>query len=449
MLFSAITIRRYGYHPFVLAYSLLVWLPYVAYLPKMPIKSSDLLILFPLMLYALSLVQTKGSLKPLFLRLPMFMFLFGGILSSLVAAQYPLANVNFRLQFIGNCIVPMCFFILLRISITEVKQLYPILGCLALGCVVVSLMPMLLVPAPPEHLLDINAGTGKRLGDWFCYEFPFSKHALSINPTNIGYVLSGAIPLLLGCMLESKRLPVILGFGLTLIAAVGLVFMSGSRAGMIGAFLGAFCILLSQGVRRNWRFILLLLSLLCSLYFFQSSDFFYSNPLFETKRVLMRVFTVIYGNPFTETSLTGRFSIWEAGFWEILTHPFGVGFRDSLLGLRDNYSLAAHNVFVNVGQGTGLVGLAGFIIIMVKQFIWLITSRLSGNRLEKQLKVVLLGGLIGYSFSAFTIDPTRNIYPFQVLWIVLAVTEVMIHLEERQGITNGQIAPNLHHHAVL
>lgn len=437
MVFSAIIIKDYGYYPFTRAYALLFWLPYWASIPMVPIRSSNLFVLFPISLFFLSLIQSKKSLKPFSLSFPMVMFLLGGMLSLIMSSQYPSPYVNPKVQFMGNCMVPICFFILLRLSIRESKQLHAVLACLAIGAVLVSLMPLFLTPMPGEHFIEVGAGAGagQRFGGWFHYAFPLSRLGISVCPTDVAFILSGAIPLLFGLILVKKVFLVRLAFFVLFLMACGTLLISGGRAGLIGASAGILTIALFSKVRSN-AWIILMIPLVIVIYLFsviQSTPFLYDNEFFRIKCLMDRFYSIVHFS--VEETIPLRLWSWGVGLSEILTHPLGVGFRDTLFVVGSGgYPRAAHNVLINVGQGTGLLGLTGFIIIIIRQFVWLFRSVVAGEEGEKPLRLVLLGTLLAYFLCALTMDPTRLIYPFQMLWIILAVIEVVIFLDRKQRI---------------
>lgn len=213
-------------------------------------------------------------------------------------------------------------------------------GVVLFGAATALLAPFLTTPSP-DKLVDVSALFHPRL------------FGLQIsNPNMIGGALAAILPLALALIFNSDKRLRWIG-SVSLAPMVVMLWLLQSRGAWLGAFFGV--LLFFSLYRRGLVFMLPLGIFVVILLYAYAEDLAAALP-----------FHINISNVFI--SLQGRQQVWDFSAREILREPFGHGlnaytaYAENLASdlLTTPQRQHAHNLFLQIGFETGLVGLGAF-----------------------------------------------------------------------------------------
>jgi len=137
-----------------------------------------------------------------------------------------------------------------------------------------------------------------------------------------------------------------------------------------------------------------------------------------------------------------RLALWAWGGGVVADHPFlGVGYNNWLSHCRyenpngppgTKRCLAAHNSYVTVAAETGLLGFAGYLLIILIILIQNLRTRINARKIANKFILFITYGLDAglISYCVGTMFFTQTWYP--MLYVQLALTVALNEISKRQ-----------------
>jgi len=241
----------------------------------------------------------------------------------------------------------------------------------------------------------------------------------SFDPNDLAFFALCFIPLNLIFISKDNKLLVrvlcLTGFLLSIL----LVFLTGSRGGMLGLVITSAVILfrVTVSVRKRFKTLAVIAGVLIL-----------SFASLNTDR-MMSLFSL--EDDYNTTSETGRLALWGIGIQAILHNPLtgvGVGRFGELSGHALKYGggkevwRTAHNSVIQIGAETGIFGLTLFLLMswnVVKIFAR--ASREATSLKLKKIGEMGLAGFLGMFTAAFFLSQAYSLY-----WVFYIVFSVVV-----------------------
>ena len=268
----------------------------------------------------------------------------------------------------------------------------------------------------------------------------FFIYGAMFDPNDIAYVLLSLLPLCIFYVVHNegllKKVLAIAAIG----ASIVLIFLTGSRAGIIGLITLFLLILFTKLGRIKWFYKIAFLIIFFTLYF-----------LYEDKINVERYMTLTeIESDYNISDEFGRMQIWKRAYQLITENPLtGVGancFPMALGYLRQELFLipewqAAHNSYIQIITETGLIGFILFFALIassLKSFLHvknLKTTTKEGAEL-KTIGGLLYLGFIVHLITAFFLSQGYSIF-FTLFFAFSAVlNNLSLNMEEGLKVEN-------------
>lgn len=294
---------------------------------------SDLFLLGASLILLPSLVLRRSLLR----ELPLPVVACGGVLLfvtilSAFNSDSPRADLLSGAQFTAALVITP---ILIAVAITESRHLTWFAGLWIVSVAVNGAVAIL-------DLTDLTSIGSEITG----FKFANREAALTIHPNHLALVGAMALPVAVSYLMNSRRAVVLFCNGLVVLAIAAGVLASGSRAGFIGAGIGLIALAISQRKARVMTVVIILLVVavlvvLVSPYASGASD-------------LMPAVHRLSGTESIGDSDAKRLIYYQEAITEFGSNPFfGNGFR---------LVRGAHNIYLQLLQASGLLGLAAFLM---------------------------------------------------------------------------------------
>lgn len=283
------------------------------------------------------------------------------------------------------------FFWLLYNVLDSPKLIYGIMGAYVLGAYVGALDTLRNYLSNKATLYSRYAATG-------------------FDPNDLSFVLVLAIPLAWYLNLKLEKSSWVWVYRLYPLVALAAIFLTGSRAGLIGASLALMFVFLTIA-QANWR-----IRALITVF---SLVVLWMIPVIIPPETISRLATL--GEELSSGTLNDRADIWAVGYQVFADHPIlGVGsggYGTAMIPeLRD--WKAPHNVFLSIAVDLGIVGLTLFLIL----YVGALASALQMPYVERTLWVIMLGILL-LTFLSLNWEWRKQTW--FVLGMILAHREVL------------------------
>jgi putative inorganic carbon (hco3(-)) transporter len=261
-----------------------------------------------------------------------------------------------------------------------------------------------------------------------------------LDPNDIAYVLISMFPLCLIFIYFDERWFKKLFSIITVLLAITLVLLTGSRGGFLAlgtVFLVMFLTKIS-GLGKTQKFLIFLI--LAGFYF-----------LLEDKINLERYLSIFeIEEDYNISSESGRLQVWEYSIQLILNNPItgvgvecfpmAVGYLREALGLIPRWQFT-HNSFLQVAVEVGLIGFIIFTIIILRTLsTFLHTSKIEATSTQAR-EISTLGGLmflgfIGQLVAATFLTQGYSIY--FVMYFALAATVNRLEMQNTASYNTSQ-----------
>lgn len=241
----------------------------------------------------------------------------------------------------------------------------------------------------------------------------YSRYAATgFDPNDLSFVLVLAIPLAWYLNLKLEKSGWVWVYRLYPLVALAAIFLTGSRAGLIGASVALLFVFLTIG-HANWR-----IRALITVF---GLVVLWMIPVIIPPETISRLATL--GEELSSGTLNDRADIWAVGYQVFADHPI-LGVGSGGYGTAMNPELrdwkAPHNVFLSVAVDLGIVGLSLFLLL----YIGALASALQLPFVERTLWVILLGILL-LTFLSLNWEWRKQ------TWFVLGM--ILAHREALRG----------------
>jgi O-antigen ligase len=139
-------------------------------------------------------------------------------------------------------------------------------------------------------------------------------------------------------------------------------------------------------------------------------------------------------NPLSYGNITSRLRSVEIGLWEFLAHPLlGIGLRN--FRVISPYQSVAHNMYLEVAVGLGLLGLIPFLMICigavseVRQLVQALRTRAPVAQVDGAAVEGIAGGLAALFIGGLTLSIEMEKYT----WLVFALPSIAANLTLARG----------------
>lgn len=308
------------------------------------------------------------------------------------------SRLSFEMVFLGYTMV-VAYFVMFVLIVDSVDKIYRILFLACIGSGI---------------YLAFSVVTGT-------FDSGRLEFGSMFDPNDLSFFALCFIPLnLIFISKDNKLLARILCLTCFILGIV-LIFLSGSRGGMIALGVASSAILFRQTISVNKR--LKIFAVIAGVLILSQSSI-------DTDR-LMTLFSI--KQDYNVTSETGRLAIWGIGIKAMLDNPLtgvGVGgFGEAVGNDRDNNPNAtmqkwqtAHNSAIQIGAETGVFGMMLFLMLswnVVKIFAR--TSREATSLKLKKIGEMGLAGFLGMFTAAFFLSQAYSLYwAFYIMFSVVA-----------------------------
>jgi len=331
-------------------------------------------------------LMARGPRPRWYLALPMYVYLVGSVLGMFASQVYTM-----NLYTLSQDLYLYVWFIILCAFLNSERRVELLVVAWALAAVLVL---------STEGFLAAGGGTSR-------IEFSFR------NPNRAAAYLTLTFFLLL-----HPVIPLVVKGVLCALVAVG-VGATGSAAGSIGLYLGAFTFLWSllyarsiRGARPLLFFGVAALALLVLVF----------NPMQHESLPSLLGDVAPTAAPRIERSADTREQIWSKGMESFREHPLGIGpasFHKQIdSGVSDDGAIELHSDFVAALVERGIVGLIGFIMLiawMAREIFRML------NRSKQWRDVIWAAALAGASVSYLFYSITHEALHHETFWLMLAL----------------------------
>ena len=347
----------------------------------------------------------------------LFLVLLGIMIIGIPFSLYPRAS--FMSIFFQYSIVVLFFFIFMVLIDSTSKLLIIIfIGCLSVG--LYSVFSLALGQFVDQRLM---------FGGMFDPN-DLSFFILSLLPFNLLFIRKG-VP-------SWKKLACIVSF----FTGVTIVLLTGSRGGFL-ALIAVFLILFFTKTHVMKLSMKILILVLCTVFI-----------LFNLSKIDISRYQGIASleDDYNVQDETGRMNIWKIGLRTMLTNPLtgvgvscfseAVGLDRARRGLERTRWQEAHNMFIQIGGETGVIGLFIFILIsfnIFKVFKGAKKSLISGDLVR--IGEMGIAGFAGHFVSGFFLSQAYSVY--WVFYVVVSAVIVRIMATERGEDKNKVVKPNI------
>lgn len=232
------------------------------------------------------------------------------------------------------------------------------------------------------------------------------------DPNDLAYFAVSFLPLNFLFISKKEQLWKRLLCVLNVVVSIVMILMTGSRGGFIA--LGIVVLMLfiaeSQIIKKSYKVIIAAITIVALIYGGTAID-------------LSRLDTITnIGEDYNVWDETGRFEVWKKGLDLMLSNPLtGVGvscFSEAIgrerlgRGLQEIWQ-APHNVLVQIGAETGIIGLILFVVISVKAFRIFGMSKSAG----KSEQINIMGGIAMIGFTGHFISSMFLSQAYSIYWV--------------------------------
>lgn len=205
-----------------------------------------------------------------------------------------------------------------------------------------------------------------------------------------------------------------------MIIFLALMILSGSRGGLLALCGMAAVLVYYYSYRRLKQVLLFLIILLATAFFVAPQEY------------LTRAATILYPSNDPDSSILSRLSFYHAGLAMFLDHPFiGVGLANFKYHALDYGALkfsVAHNTFIELLAGGGLVTFVPFLLILFDAAKKLKVEKTHKRKMQ-DLTICLKAAFVAFLISSFFLTAGHK----KILWFLLALISSTYYLRQNSS----------------
>jgi O-antigen ligase len=344
---------------------------------------------------------------------PGFWALLGFVIASIIAyytGPFPRTQDTF-IYLRQVAIYAPAIYLLISTMVSKPKHVINILMALILGSLWYSLQLSFRIGGAWEIMPRLLGTRGPGF-------YGFGSSLPDMGPVQVGTYISLILPLSVTFSINARRIFGTILFGSVSIIFIMMILLAEGRASWLASITSVFLVAI---LSFNWKsssklkVILLICAIVIVLITIIRIEIL-PQTFYSRLSSLAQMSN--------ESSVTGRIDLWKMLLPEWIKYPFGIGFQYPFIDI----GMTAHNELLQMGLGSGFVGLSFFLIFfggIIKKILHLLRKNAEYD--IRIVSIAVLGCLVSYVINGITDNPSANsIWSWQVIWIVLAAGAIII-----------------------